>query len=700
VLASGVASYGAETIEVSAEYVEGSGTKVHAKNGVVVHYGDAIIRADRATYDKANHLLSLDGNVEMIGYKGTKEHASHIDIDTKTDEVRFKELFYTNANDIWLLTHHADKKDGNYTFGPSVLSSCDINDPIWKMRFSSSKYDSGEKYMRLYDTTVYMWDIPVFYSPYLAFSTDNKRKSGLLFPRFGYTREEGFIYEQPIFWAISDSMDLEFNPQIRTDRSVGMYATYRFVDSPVSYGQLRVGYFKDKEEYAKSHNLPEDKHYGLQFVYNRDEVLAKQWGETYKDGLYIDVTLLNDIDYLNLQKSGNLGIFGQSPIQQSILNYYIDNNEWYGGINAKYFIDTRLPDNDTTIQTLPSIQAHKYVSHIVWDNLTYSLDFQIRNFYRKDGVDMRQAEMRVPIEFTTSFFDDYLSLTLGESLFFGKYFFGNDNTLAYDDFQYANNMHSVKLFSDLTGKIGDYIHVIQPSVSYILPGSESTAPVSIERMLREQPQIKNLFSVGLPEEQAVFALNQYLYDDTMHLIFFQRLSQRYYPDRAYETADLENEMGYFWKAWRFYNNLVYSFEFDDIRESASFVSYKGDHYFVSLGHTYKQEFLTAEESTILSNDIQFDFSYALNNKVSLSGRWNYDLEERGLDRWSLGGDYKRDCWSIYAFVGADVRPRPTTDTGTVEYTQEYSFYLQLDFTPFGSINTSSLTSAFSSNDAF
>jgi LPS-assembly protein len=670
----------AETIEVTAIDVVGDKNRVRAEGGVVVYYGQMILRADRAQYDKKRHLLSLDGHVEAIGYKGTKERAAHIDIDTHTKKIRFQKLFFVNENDIWLATKEADKAEGNYTFGASLLSSCDVRDPIWKIRFDHSRYDSAQKYMKLYDTVVYMWDVPVFYTPYLAFSTDNRRRSGLLFPRFGYTKEEGFVYEQPIYWAINESSDLEFDPQIRTDRSIGMYATYRFVDSPVSSGQLRLGYFKDNASYVQKHDLPEDKHYGLQFVYDRSELFAKRFGTEYDDGLYIDVTLLNDIDYLNLQKSGGIGIFGQSPLQQSILNYYIDNNVWYGGINAKYFIDTRLPSNATTIQTLPALQLHKYTDRLVWDTLLYSFDLQTRNLYRRTGVTMRQAELRIPLEYTMSFFDDYVRLRLGETLYAGAFYFDNDDTLSYDRFHYANNVHTVELFSDLTGKWGDYVHVIQPSFSYVLPGNEYTSPVNAERLFGAQPQVRSLFSVGLPEEKISVYFRHYLYDSDMRLIFFQRIGQHYYPEREYKTADLENEMGYNIGEWKLYSRIVYSYRYGKIRESSTTMDYNGRYYHVGVGHSYKK---TPEEDRIESDDLQTYFDYRFNEHVSIFGRWNYNLNESGLERWRFGGYYQRDCWNVYAYVDADVRPMPATSDGRTDYVQEYGFYVQLNFVPFG-----------------
>ena len=675
-------------IEVTAKHVEGDKSVLYAQDGVVVYYQNSIIHADKAVYKKDAHKLILDGNVEMIGYQGTKEQTSHMEIDTQTDTISFKELFFTNENDIWMLSNNATRTKSIYTFGESMLSSCDINDPLWKLHFSSSVYDSEEQYMKLYNTSVYFNDIPIFYTPYLAFSTNNERSSGLLFPLFGYTQDEGFVYEQPIFWAISKSMDLEINPQIRTDRSYGIYSTFRFVDSINSHGSLRVGYFKDKDSYHKKHNLSKSKHYGLEFLYESSQVFTHDASDGYSDGLYANITLLNDIEYLNLQKT-HLRHFGQIPIQESRVNYYFQNEDWYGGLNAKYFIDTRLPDNDSTIQVLPAIQAHKFLKSLFVDNLTYSIDIQTKRLDRKSGMTLNQVELRVPVEFTVSLLDDYLNISLGEDLYFGRFNLGGDQVLKHDYLQYYNNVHKARFFSDLTGKFKDFTHVLQPSISYILPGSESQDPVDFNILQADQPQVKDLFSVGLPEEQMAFSLSQYFYDDEMKLIFFQRLSERYYPDREYTLSDLENEMEFNWGDWSFYNDIAYSLEFNALSGVSTDISLKGDGYKISVGHSYRQT-LSKESQTVTTNDINLRVSYTYNERFSVNGSMIYDVEEGNTRLWSIGGSYHRDCWSITASVSADVRPHTTSVPGVLDYTQEYGFFIQLNFIPFVSINTAQL----------
>ena len=665
-------------IEVTAKHLDTTETTVKATDGVVVYYQDSVIKASSAFYDKKTKLLVLDGNVEMIGYQGTKEHIKHLEIQTESKEVTFEELFFVSENDVWLFTDKAHRSDGNYTFGMSMLSSCDVNDPLWKMVFSHSLYDSEAKYMKVYDAKVYFWDIPMFYTPYLAFSTHKERSSGLLFPLFGYTADEGFIYEQPIFWAISPSMDLEFNPQIRTNRSIGGYATFRFVDSDHSSGKLRVGYFKDKESYVEENNLPNSSHYGLEFNYESSKIFSDKLPQGFTDGLYINTTFLNDIDYLNLQQT-QLEHFGLVPLQESRLNYFLYNDDYYAGVNAKYFIDTRKVDNDDTLQILPSVQLHKYLDHFLWNSLTYSVDFQVKNFDRKEGTTLKQAEMKIPLEFTTSFFDDFLNLSLAEDLYYSKFFFGNESYL-YDEFEYYSSIHKVKLFTDLTKNYDNFIHVLQPSLGYVKPGNESESPVEFDKLTEEQ---KELFSVGLPEEHYAFSLSHYFYDKNMKLKFYQRLSQRYYVDRAYKFADISNEMQYNWEKWQFYNDVVYAPEFNKVRSSSSRISLREKEYHVTLGHTYKQ--VLVDQPNILSaNDVSLNFGYTYNERITFNGGLTYNIDESSSKQWRFGGGYKQDCWSMAASVRQDITPRPTG------YTTDNTFYVQFNFIPFGGIGTDSV----------
>jgi len=665
----------ADKLELTANSLETTQDTVYANEGVVVYYNDSIIKSKQATYNKKTKLLVLDGEVEIIGYEGTKEYTNHMELQTDTKEAIFKQLFLAGENDIWLLANKAHKKKGLYILGRSMLSSCDVNNPLWKMVFSDSLYNSNEKYMKIYNAKVYLWDIPIFYTPYLAFSTSKERTSGLLFPKVAYTPSEGIMYEQPIFWNIAKNMDLEINPQIRALRSMGVYSTFRFVDSDHSDGTLRAGYFKDTQSYIDEFSPLHDDHYGIEFNYESSSVFKKYLSDDVADGLYVNTTYLNDIDYLNLQKS-RLRHFGIRPRQESRINYFLYNESYYAGINTKYFIDTRAENNNATLQQLPSFQWHKYLNTFLLDNLMYSVDTHVNNITRRVGITMKQAEIKVPIEYSTSFFDNYANLLLSNEFYYSKYFFGND-VFKNDNFQYYSNIQKLSLFTDLTKKYNDVTHVVQPSIEYTNPGTDKQSPVDYESLSVSQ---KKLFAVGLPEETISFGLKQYLYDEKMNLFFFQRLAQRYYAKREYKLSELENEMQYNFDDWKFYNYVLYSHEYSAIHAMVSSIELEGEGFDILLGHSYKQ-YLKEESNSVATNDINLNFKYKINNRVVVNGGFAYDIENTESKQWRVGIGYFRDCWSIDTSIKQEIR---ASSSGPENLR---TFYVQLNFKPFGSVGT-------------
>jgi len=70
--------------------------------------------------------------------------------------------------------------------------------------------------------------------------------------------------------------------------------------------------------------------------------------------------------------------------------------------------------------------------------------------------------------------------------------------------------------------------------------------------------------------------------------------------------------------------------------------------------------------------------------MSFSGGFTYNIDDSTSTQWKFGGSYYRDCWSIVASIRQDIRP---TSAGAIS---ENTFYLQLNFTPFGSIGTDTL----------
>ena len=55
-------------------------------------------------------------------------------------------------------------------------------------------------------------DVPIFYTPYLAFPLGDERQSGLLFPSFGHSGNNGYQLEVPYYFNLAPNYDATLTP--------------------------------------------------------------------------------------------------------------------------------------------------------------------------------------------------------------------------------------------------------------------------------------------------------------------------------------------------------------------------------------------------------------------------------------------------------------------------------------------------------
>ncbi|WP_303296916.1 LPS-assembly protein LptD [Campylobacter fetus] len=237
-----------ENIEFLADSVEKNGNIVNANGNVLLYSQNYLVTADRAIYDQKSEIVELFGNVNMLRGDSETSRSNYVMINLKTNDLNFDGSFAMDKNkEIWIQSDESCSTEETYFASKSIVSSCNVQDPDWHINFSSGELDKQSKFMHLYNPVFYIKDTPVFYMPYFGFSTDKTRRTGFLSPQIAYSKSNGVMYLQPFYIAIADEWDLEFDPQIRTNRGSGIYSTFRFADSPYSGGLIRSGIFNEKK---------------------------------------------------------------------------------------------------------------------------------------------------------------------------------------------------------------------------------------------------------------------------------------------------------------------------------------------------------------------------------------------------------------------------------------------------------------------
>jgi len=674
--------------ELYADRFESEGETVRALGHVVLSYEGTLFLGDRARYDRKANVIVLEGNVEILSDRGNRVLADKVVFEVDKNHVTLSDFYQSDRDDIWVYADDAEKKDGNYTLRNSVLSSCSPEDPDWSVKFGQAVYDSSTKYIRLKDVKIYAKHVPVLYTPYLGFSLDRQRSSGLLMPHFGYSADEGFYYEQPYFWAISPSMDMEFNPSIRTQRGYGIYGTFRFVDSPWSHGTIRTGYFRDKSAFVDEYDLAYDSHYGLEFLYESGNVLRSWKPEGYRDGLYVNLDLFNDIDYQNLQFRSLNHLEETSRFTESRVNYFLYNDTQYFGVRGRYFIDTTSRENNETIQELPSLQYHRYAAPLIGDWVDYSVDARLYNFWREDGTRALRGIATLPLEYHTALFADYLNLSVREEFAASDTKFFEESSLHIGENHYAaaTLQHNIELSTDLIRGYESGTHTMLLSVLFTKTNLLAEGDLSFEEL--DEKLVNDYDLDMIYDSRLSFKMHHFWEGNSGRFKVDYLALADYYPEDDSKWNLLRQEFHLQYGNYHFDSRVDYSIYQKSLAQLSNSFSYADETYGLKIEHTRKESSLYEEasrdwQSSLDENEIRLDGRYRYSDTFTWYGSYTYDLKEDSSKEWEAGVLVGRKCWNLQFLFAQKITPVLQRDGGGS--IRENKVYFQFNLVPFGGV---------------
>lgn len=225
------------------------------KEGVVVAEGDVVITrgalrlsAEKATYNKKTGIVEVSGGfrLETEGDLLAAESAV-FDLNNGTGKITGGRLFLRENN--YHISGESMEKVGpnSYRVKDFKATTCDREKPDWS--FTGSEMNvTIEGYGKVKHVAFRIKDFPVFYVPYAVFPAKTKRQSGLLLPALGYSSFNGFGFELPIYWAISEPTDATFYERYMIKRGLMQGLEFRYVAARNSKGDFLYDILSDKIE--------------------------------------------------------------------------------------------------------------------------------------------------------------------------------------------------------------------------------------------------------------------------------------------------------------------------------------------------------------------------------------------------------------------------------------------------------------------
>lgn len=309
---------GRQPVYVTADRIYGTtSVETTAQGNVDLLHGDRTVKADRLVYREPLDEVEATGNVKLAS-PGESITGPHLKLKLGDSVGTFDTPTYSihvvNSSDPAATAHGtATRLDfqgkDKYRLADATYTTCPVSssDPDWFARISDLSLDYTASEGNARSATVVFKGIPILYSPWLSFTLDNRRKSGLLAPTFGSSSKGGLEFTAPFYWNIAPDMDATIAPRVMAKRGTQWSGEYRYLGRSYA-GQIAGEYLGNDEITHTNRNALTILHnqnfgYGFTGALNLNRVSD----DTYFTDLS---TRLSNVTQTNLLREGRLDYGG------------------------------------------------------------------------------------------------------------------------------------------------------------------------------------------------------------------------------------------------------------------------------------------------------------------------------------------------------------------------------------------------------
>jgi LPS-assembly protein len=395
-----------EGLTIDAEQLSADEEKneVVAKGHVTIARGSSLLTADEMRINRDTQMGVANGNVQITDPQGSIQADSLSgNLEDETGELTNGTILL-NANNLTITGSKLEKSYGQtYRIenGEFTTCQCGSGAPSWSIAGKSIDI-TLDGYGLVDDAKFKVLDTPILYFPKLAFPAKKTRQTGLLAPQFGYSKERGFVYMQPLYTVINKSADFTIAPDIETSARVGAISELRYAIDDRSKGILDFSYFNEVFRNNANEDIVDQTVADTEIPENRWSVTANTRQDlpfglrAFADALAVsDDFFLREIPTFSFdpEYARSLRTSRYTSSKVGLYRFWDHATLIAQGIYYQDFVQ----DSDLTLQRLPQIQF--FASDRFFDRrLKLGLVSEFDEFVRKQGFDGPRIDINPRIE--------------------------------------------------------------------------------------------------------------------------------------------------------------------------------------------------------------------------------------------------------------------------------------------------------------
>ncbi len=221
---------------IDASRVEGNIEQgIEAIGDVELRSGDTYIVAKRLKYFHDTDEVTIEGKVN-IEHGGDKLEGLGLRLNVAETTGQLSQLSYLLKNDGGRGGADLLKFEGahNYRVQRGTYTTCPAGDNDWMLHAGDLEIDNKQKVGSARHVKLTFKDVPVMYTPWLNFSFDGERKSGLLAPLPGYNVRTGAELTVPFYWNIAPNVDATISARTMSKRGIMLTGEFRYLQKNAS----------------------------------------------------------------------------------------------------------------------------------------------------------------------------------------------------------------------------------------------------------------------------------------------------------------------------------------------------------------------------------------------------------------------------------------------------------------------------------
>jgi LPS-assembly protein len=243
--------------DISADTIDfdTSGSILEAAGNVIISYASLIAEASRAKVDTVKNEAELIEDVRVTDVNSNlTARLARLNFESGEALMEDSTLFFAEGD------YHVTAKEitrsptDEFRLNDTFMTTCVCPDgddcPPWSIYSERAKIQR-DGYGQAWNSSMRVYDTPVFYLPYIFFPAKTERQSGFLPATFGVGRRSGLTLAVPFYWDINNSTDATITAVYEAKIRTGAEVEFRKMFARTHSLEMGVLYFDESQRQGR-----------------------------------------------------------------------------------------------------------------------------------------------------------------------------------------------------------------------------------------------------------------------------------------------------------------------------------------------------------------------------------------------------------------------------------------------------------------